>query len=558
LSTEFIPLTPLGATGIAPQFYTPIALNSVTPTRLIVGAGNGVFESTNRGDTVRLIGPGIIANEGGHEPIAYGAADNADALYVGADSTVFVRDAVHPDPLTASSTYPGSLVLGIVMDPNHWKTAYVVDPSHVLTTADGGATWTDLTANLQSLKPRVLRCLALVPATTPVLMVGSDKGVYARSVSATGTWARLATGLPNVPVYHLEYDAADQLLVAGTLGRGAWTIVPPPGVTVPEALVQVVPEPAATDAPPVTLAEGILVDPANATVVLMQPANASNRGAVESVHIPTGETKWVSPSGEKPIDINQGRVIAQAKAEERNGLKLTVLRGETGEEVKTQSQSLAATINASIAATPEGKFTVVARGTNDSETISWQFRSRLPQGVRPGALPTPPQLSDAPATANAAPIRIGATSGTLQFNLETGELRPLNVEAPVAAMATLATDAVAEVKLEGVEGEQVVTADGKHVAASVRTGDDTVFEKYQLSIYNKDTRNRIGGFNSHLAMPRILVTNERILVLLDPHSKTVDGREVNVPRTLKAYAMDGKEVWSRAVRDIEFRGPYPP
>jgi len=34
----------------------------------------------------------------------------------------------------------------------------------------------------------------------------------------------LGIGLPNVPVRDLAYDVADDLLLAGTLGRGAWTI----------------------------------------------------------------------------------------------------------------------------------------------------------------------------------------------------------------------------------------------------------------------------------------------------------------------------------------------
>src|SRR5262249_25594881 len=65
-----------GGTDLSPQFYTPIRLNSVNPARLIIGAGNSVYESLDRGDTIREIGPGIVTNGSGPHPIAYGAQGN--------------------------------------------------------------------------------------------------------------------------------------------------------------------------------------------------------------------------------------------------------------------------------------------------------------------------------------------------------------------------------------------------------------------------------------------------------------------------------------------------
>lgn len=36
---------------IRPQFVTPIQLNAIDPTRLIVGGGNATYESFNQGNT---------------------------------------------------------------------------------------------------------------------------------------------------------------------------------------------------------------------------------------------------------------------------------------------------------------------------------------------------------------------------------------------------------------------------------------------------------------------------------------------------------------------------
>src|SRR5262249_20338967 len=85
-----------GGHDLSPQFYTPIRLNTVNPARLIIGAGNSVYESLDRGDTIREIGPAIATNGSGPNPIAYGAVGNPDALYVGAGGQVFVRTAATP------------------------------------------------------------------------------------------------------------------------------------------------------------------------------------------------------------------------------------------------------------------------------------------------------------------------------------------------------------------------------------------------------------------------------------------------------------------------------
>jgi hypothetical protein len=54
--------------------------------------------------------------------------------------------------------------------------------------------------------------------------VGTNAGVLVSVEGSFGNWFKLGTGLPNAPVWSLDYDATDDVLVAGTLGRGAWTV----------------------------------------------------------------------------------------------------------------------------------------------------------------------------------------------------------------------------------------------------------------------------------------------------------------------------------------------
>ena len=229
-SQVFPSLTAVSGAPLPPPrfrpFITPIQLNTVTPTRLIIGSSNSVYESLDQGDTITEIGSGVRANEGGRDTIAYGAAGNPDVLYVGAGTQIFVRTAAHPAALTASATYPGTgFVAGIAIDPNDPQTAYVADTTNVYLTRNAGVSWTNITGNLGTLNPGTLRSIAYsMRIASAEVVIGSDVGVFSAPGATFMNWSKLGTGLPTVPVFELDYDRTDNILLAGTFGRGAWTL----------------------------------------------------------------------------------------------------------------------------------------------------------------------------------------------------------------------------------------------------------------------------------------------------------------------------------------------
>lgn len=218
-----------GGAALATQFVTPIAVNNVSANRLVIGGGNSVYESLDQGDTITEIGPGIVVNSGGQDPIAYGAAGNAEMLYVGSGDDVFVRTAAAPAALTPSATYPGAgtfrTVADIAIHPADPLTAFVVDAAHVYRTDDGGASWTEVTGNLMTLTPGTLRSVAFSTSNTDgSVIAGGNNGVFIASGPTFDVWSVAAPGLPRAPVFDLDYDATDEVLVAGLLGRGAWSV----------------------------------------------------------------------------------------------------------------------------------------------------------------------------------------------------------------------------------------------------------------------------------------------------------------------------------------------
>ncbi len=218
-----------GGNPLIPQFVTPLELNAVDATRLIIGGNNSVYESLDQGDSIREIGPTISANSGGRNPFAYGVAGNMGLLYVGANNSVYIRPALPPATLVLSAAYPGTgTVADITIDPDNPATAYVVDTSSVYQTLTTGASWNDLTGNLSSFDTGNFRSLAYINGPDgDAVVVGTSKGVFV-ALETTGftTWTPLGAGFPVVPVYDLDYNSANDLLVAGTLGRGAWRLSP--------------------------------------------------------------------------------------------------------------------------------------------------------------------------------------------------------------------------------------------------------------------------------------------------------------------------------------------
>jgi hypothetical protein len=227
ISSTDIPLTVVG--GGAPlqkQFVTPVELNVIDPRRLVIGGSNAVYESFDQGDTITQIN-GLSAST---NTLAYGGrsggADNLDVLYVGSGAAVYLRTTAGA-PLAQTAALPSGAgsVGSIALDPDDWRSAYVIRSNQVFRTTNAGVSWTDITGNLSAFGAGNFFSTAFVAGANDMLLVGTNAGVYA-SFSSTGftTWNKLGVGLPNAPVAEMDYDPADDVLVAATLGRGAWTI----------------------------------------------------------------------------------------------------------------------------------------------------------------------------------------------------------------------------------------------------------------------------------------------------------------------------------------------
>lgn len=209
--------------GGAFPFVTPLEMNSQNGSRLLFAGNADLYESLDQGTTLTPLLGSAINTASGTDTMAYGASDNVNIIYAGQGASVLVRTTA-AGALNAAAGYAGQNVRGISIDQNDSQSAYVIDSNQVFETTDTGANFDDITGNLNALNPGSFRSIAYVSnSTDDMLAVGTDQNVYIAAGPDFDVWAQLSPELPNVRVDELVYDATDQILVAGTFGRGVWT-----------------------------------------------------------------------------------------------------------------------------------------------------------------------------------------------------------------------------------------------------------------------------------------------------------------------------------------------
>ncbi len=218
---------------------TPVQLNNVNPRWMVIGGANGLYESFDQGETVSRILPGLTTTASYQgNPLDYGGrkdgVDNKDVIYAGdAAGNIWIRKQLLGNLTFVSSQPPGGEpIRDVIMNTEDFTNAFAMTDSTVFATSDMGGSWTDITGDLFQLidstgvKVAKLLSLEFMPGLNDsAVVVGTNIGVFASLLSNPDhRWFEVGAGLPNAPVWDLDFDPADDVTVVGTLGRGAWKL----------------------------------------------------------------------------------------------------------------------------------------------------------------------------------------------------------------------------------------------------------------------------------------------------------------------------------------------
>jgi len=228
------------------NWNTPFLVSPHDPAVLWLG-GNHVFKLLERGDRWEIASPDLSTQDpkkmltGGsgaethctvvaltESPLKAGqvwAGTDDGKLWVTSDG------GAHWTDLTANlKGVPGELyVSGIEASHHDPQTAYVAIDGHrsndfhpyLLVTHDLGRTWSSLAAGLPADVPVIVVREGLV--NPKLLLIGQEFGIRA-SLDAGAHWFKLGEGLPTVAVDDIAIHPRERDIVAATHGRSLWVL----------------------------------------------------------------------------------------------------------------------------------------------------------------------------------------------------------------------------------------------------------------------------------------------------------------------------------------------
>ncbi len=291
------------------------------------------------------------------------------------------------------------------------------------------------------------------------------------------------------------------------------------------------------------LRPGIVVDAASGVAYVMNRA-----GGISAVDLASGTTRWTTNAGDKPLVLVGNLLVAQVDSRTTpNRLEIATLRTDARGRQATRARStLPAGVRVSLGETIDGMFHLTAQPGGADVILSWSFVAVPRRGME--------DELDSLTRRELVAARPVVRRGALRLRPSTG------------ALATLDTTRVpmqrepqwilpAESKLAGAAPQQYESADGRHVVASERVADDRVWDTYRWTVYERGGR-RLGELPTHLSFAPFVVRDSLVVFETTPYAR---GDQPPEPAKLRAYSLaTGREVWSVEVRELVYRGPYPP
>jgi len=247
----------------AAPFSAKFVLNKSDQTQFVVGTKSvyvGVDTPGERGTpdgrgaydfNINLTKVGTATDDIG--ALAYGVTGNPNAVLAGSDDAkLWLSTTGTANSLVELSAYNrdntntrtgAGAPTSVVFDARTIQRLYAADGSTVWGTVDQGASFSNLSGHFPAnfASPRALGFISQNGVNALVIggvntatglgnqilvagVRGANGSFYDPSNTASSTFARFGSGMPNAPVYNLYYSEDADVLVAGTFGRGAYVL----------------------------------------------------------------------------------------------------------------------------------------------------------------------------------------------------------------------------------------------------------------------------------------------------------------------------------------------
>ncbi|MCW8804076.1 MAG: T9SS type A sorting domain-containing protein [Ignavibacteriaceae bacterium] len=182
-----------------------------------------VYRSTNNGGAWTA----ISANVNGSSAVREMAISKSNPLvmYAASGTNIFLSTDGGATFTNKTSGLPGRTITSVNVHPTNENIAILTfsgfSTNKVYKTTDMGNSWTSIHGNLPDSPVNdgfIYTYDALNPNT---YFIGSDIGVFLTQDNGTN-WVELQSNLPNTVIIHLDYSHSNQMMRAGTHGRGVY------------------------------------------------------------------------------------------------------------------------------------------------------------------------------------------------------------------------------------------------------------------------------------------------------------------------------------------------
>ncbi|MBS4058647.1 MAG: PKD domain-containing protein [Bacteroidales bacterium] len=224
-----------GSNGITEggAWVTPFVIDHENPNVMFVGYNN-VWRSTNikAGNTSLVSWTQISTMSSSNMNVLAQSRANLEVLYAASGNRLYRSDNVKDDAvnwtnLTATLPVTNSIT-AIETSPIDENIVYIAQQNRIYKSLDKGTTWQNITGTLPDVN---FNTIAYYRNSSEGLYLGTDIGIFYRDASMND-WIAYSDGFPasgrvtEIEIYYDPADAANDLLRAGTYGRGLWSSPP--------------------------------------------------------------------------------------------------------------------------------------------------------------------------------------------------------------------------------------------------------------------------------------------------------------------------------------------
>lgn len=296
-----------------------------------------------------------------------------------------------------------------------------------------------------------------------------------------------------------------------------------------------------------SLHDGVVVDATRGTAYVMSP-----KGGIDAIELSTGNVRWKSEAGARPLLVKDGALVAQANPGEIGELAIVTLDAQRGIETGRVSLGRPNGVRARVIDGPSQSFQLRAFQAGNDVVIEWDAQD----GRRLQGMLEEEALSAGPGSVSAATNSARSLNGAAVLDFVKGVASPVAVDK--ARSLQEQSRSVRTPGLTAASLRQLASIDGRHFLRSERISGNGPFPAYRWTITDASGAT-IGTTDAGMSMAPFVVSGTRILYVVRPTTRVQDGKTVQDRLRLRSQDLQtGAVLWESSIVDGAYRGPTPP